>query len=153
MERFRAVLREGHGLKRGAALGNGRRLCPLCPSVSRLSAPCCGDATAVSGLTGRPVSEIWRVGVMKKVWLIWLMVLHGSIRQKRKLNRPNRPRKSLGVPGGSDSKEPTYSAGDLGSTLGLGRSPEVNGNPLQYSCLENPMHRGAWWATVPGVAE
>ena len=61
------------GLQPGAVLGNGRRLGPLCPSVSRLSAPCCGDATAVSGLTGRPVSEIWRVGVMEKVWLIWLM--------------------------------------------------------------------------------
>ncbi|MCH3754006.1 hypothetical protein LZB89_09000, partial [Campylobacter coli] len=40
-------------------------------------------------------------------------------------------------------------AGDLGSILGSGRSPgEGNGNPLQYSCLENPMDRGAWWATV-----
>ena len=45
-------------------------------------------------------------------------------------------------------------AGDLGSTPGLGRSPgEGNGNPLQYSCLENPMDRGAWWATVHRVAK
>ena len=44
--------------------------------------------------------------------------------------------------------------GDLGSTPGLGRSPgEGNGNPLQYSCLENPMDGRAWWATVHGVAE
>ena len=43
-------------------------------------------------------------------------------------------------------------AGDLGSIPGLGRSPgEGNGNPLQYSCLENPMYGGAWWATVHGV--
>ena len=43
-------------------------------------------------------------------------------------------------------------AGDLGSIPGLGRSPgEGNGNPLQYSCLENPMDGGAWWATVHGV--
>ena len=43
---------------------------------------------------------------------------------------------------------------DLGSIPGLGRSPgEGNGNPLQYSCLENSMDRGAWWATVHGVAE
>ena len=48
---------------------------------------------------------------------------------------------------------PAY-AGDLGSIPGSGRSPrEGNGNPLQYSCLENPMDRGAWWATVHGVAE
>ena len=38
--------------------------------------------------------------------------------------------------------------GELGSIPGLGRSGEGNGNPLQYSCLENPMDRGAWWATV-----
>ena len=57
-------------------------------------------------------------------------------------------------PGGSDSKASAYSAGDLGSTPGSGRSPgEGNGNPLQYSCLENPMGGGAWWAIVHGVAE
>ena len=45
-------------------------------------------------------------------------------------------------------------AGDLGSIPALGRSPGVGiGNPLQYSCLENPTDRGAWWATVHGVAE
>ena len=54
--------------------------------------------------------------------------------------------------GGSDGKESAYSAGDLGSISRLGRSPgEGNGNPLQYSCLENSMVRGAWWATVHGV--
>ena len=47
----------------------------------------------------------------------------------------------MGFPGGSDSKESTCNAGDLGSILGLGRSPGGgNGNPLQYSCLEN-LHR------------
>ena len=45
-------------------------------------------------------------------------------------------------------------AGDPGSVLGSGGSPgEGNGNPLQYSCLENPMDRGAWWATFQGVAK
>ena len=52
-------------------------------------------------------------------------------------------------PGDSDSKESAHSSGDLGLIPGLGRSPgEGNGNPLQYSCLENPMERGAWQATV-----
>ena len=47
-----------------------------------------------------------------------------------------------------------YNAGDLGSIPGSGRSlGEGNGNPLQYSCLENPMDGGAWWATVHGVAK
>ena len=58
------------------------------------------------------------------------------------------------IPGSSDGKESVYSAGDLGSISGLGRSlGGGNGNPLQYSCLENPMDRGAWRATVHGVAK
>ena len=58
-------------------------------------------------------------------------------------------RNSWVFPGGSDSKEFACNAGDLGPIPGLGRSPgEGNGYPLQYSCLENPMDRGAWWATV-----
>ena len=59
-----------------------------------------------------------------------------------------------GFPGGSDSKKSACSPGDLGSILGLGRSPGgEHGNPLQDSCLENPMDRGPWKATVHGVAE
>ena len=54
-------------------------------------------------------------------------------------------------------KNPTANAGDIrdaGSISGLGRCPgEGNGNPLQYSCLENSMDRGAWWATVHGVTK
>ena len=54
---------------------------------------------------------------------------------------------------GSDDKASAYNTGDLGSIPGLGRSPgEGNGNPLQYSSLENPMDGGAWKATVHGVA-
>ena len=47
-------------------------------------------------------------------------------------------------PGGSDSKASAYNAGDPGSTPGSGRSGEGNGNPLQYSCLENPRDQEAW---------
>ena len=51
----------------------------------------------------------------------------------------------MGFPGGSDSKASAYKAGDVGSVPGSGRSPgEGNGNPLQYSCLENP------WTEEPG---
>ena len=54
----------------------------------------------------------------------------------------------------SDGKTSAYNAGDPGSISGSGRFPgEGNGNPLQYSCLENPMDRGTWWATVHGVAK
>ena len=56
----------------------------------------------------------------------------------------------LSFPGGSDGKESACKVGDLGLIPGLGRSPgEGNGNPLQFSCLENPMDGGAWWATSP----
>ena len=59
-----------------------------------------------------------------------------------------------GFPGGSDGKEPAHSAGDPSSIPGSGRSPgEGHGNPPQHSCLENPMDRGAWWATVHTVAK
>ena len=57
-------------------------------------------------------------------------------------------------PGGSDDKASAYDAGDLGSIPASGRFPgEGNGNPLQYSFLENPMDGGTWWATVRGVAK
>ena len=60
----------------------------------------------------------------------------------------------MGFPGGSEDKASACNAGDPGSIPGLGRSPgEGNGNPLQYSCQENPVDRGAWWATVDGVAK
>ena len=66
--------------------------------------------------------------------------------------------KSMGYPCGSDGKETACNVGDLGSISELERSPgEGNVNPLQYSCLknpmENPMDRGAWQATVPGVTK
>ena len=60
----------------------------------------------------------------------------------------------MGFPGGSDGKESAHNAGDLGSIPGSGKSPgEGNGNPLQYSCLDNSMGRRIWWATVHGVAK
>ena len=60
----------------------------------------------------------------------------------------------MGFPGGSDGEESACNAGDQGSIPGSGRSPgEGNGNALQCSCLENSMDRGAWRATVHGVAK
>ena len=59
-----------------------------------------------------------------------------------------------GFPGGLDSKEFACNAGDLGLIPGLGKSPgEGNSNPLQCSCLKNPMDGGAWQATVLGVVK
>ena len=59
-----------------------------------------------------------------------------------------------GLPGDSGVKNPPSNAGVAGSIPGSGRSPRGgNGNPLQYACLENPMNRGAWWATVHRVTK
>ena len=61
---------------------------------------------------------------------------------------------NMGFPCGSAGKEPACNAGDPDLIPGLGRSPgEGNENPLQYSCLENPMDRGSWQATADGVAK
>ena len=61
---------------------------------------------------------------------------------------------SRGFPGGSDGKVSAWNAGDLGLIPGSGRFPgRGNGNPLQYSCLENPRDGGAWWTAVSGVAQ
>ena len=60
----------------------------------------------------------------------------------------------MGFPGGLESKASACNVGDPGSISEVGRSPgEGSGNPLQYSCLENPKDRGAWEAAVHGVAE
>ena len=64
---------------------------------------------------------------------------------------------SWGLPSGTSGKEPAANAGDTrnaSSITGSGRSPaEGNDDPLQFSCLENPMDRGTWWATVHGIAK
>ena len=60
----------------------------------------------------------------------------------------------MGFSGGTEVKNPPACAGDTGLMPGSGRSPgEGNDNPLQYSCLGNPMDRGAWWAIVHGVTK
>ena len=73
---------------------------------------------------------------LKLIYIIYVYITYGN------------------VPGGSDGKASACNAGDLGSIPGSGRSPgEGSDNPLQYPCLENPMDREAWWATVHGVTE
>jgi len=57
------------------------------------------------------------------------------------------------IPGGSVVKNPPAKAGDTGSIPGSGRPPGDHGNTYQYFCLDNPMDRGAWWATPHGLAK
>ena len=79
----------------------------------------------------------------------WWAAVHGVAQSRTRLMRLSRSSSYLiGFPGGSDGKESACNAGDMGLIAGSGRSLGVeNGNPLQYSCLENSMDRGAWWAT------
>ena len=73
---------------------------------------------------------------------------------KRLYHINNGTQSAIHFSGVSDGEEFTCNAEDLDSTPGLGRSPEGgHGNWLQYSCLENPMNRGAWWATILRVAK
>ena len=81
----------------------------------------------------------------------WLATVHGVAKSQTRLSDFTF---TLDFLGGSDVKASAYNAGDPGSIPGLGRSSgEGNGNPFRYSCLENPMDRGAWRATVHGVTE
>ena len=78
----------------------------------------------------------------------------GSYRKPGNSRKTSVPLTMLGFPGGSEVKVSACNAGDLGSIPESGRSPgEGNGNPLQYSCLENPMDGGAWWAIEHGVTK
>ena len=78
------------------------------------------------------------------------------IRNSNRISSPvlsGKPPSEVGFPGGSDNKESACSAGDPSLIPGSGRSPGGgHGKPLQYSSLENPMDRGAWWATVHVLA-
>ena len=75
-----------------------------------------------------------------------LLLMHESVLNSKHIQK--------GFPAGSDGKVSACNVGDLGLIPGLGRSPgKANGNPLQYSGLENSMDSGTWWATVHGVAE
>ena len=86
----------------------------------------------------------------------WWAAIYGVTQSWTRLKRlsSSSSSKDKSFPGGSDSKESACNAGNLGSIPRLGRSPgEGNGNPVQYSSLENPMNRRAWWATVYGITK
>ena len=90
-----------------------------------------GNLISGSSSFSKPSLDIWK-------FLVHIMLKPSMQRFKHDLT-------SMGFPGGSEVKASACSVGDSGSIPELGRSPgEGNGNPLQYSCLENPMDRGAW---------
>ena len=119
---------------------------------------------------GPSIAEINRYCLKKKnktlencLAVLWLgLVLCSTVKKRKKQKR----KQASGAMesfchtgnayflGGSDGKESACTLGDLGSMLGLGKSPEEgNGYPLQYSCLENSMDRGVWWARVHGISK
>ena len=105
-----------------------------------------------------PPEHPWACCLVRQVLLNLDHSHHGNEprfpRLPNKMNNTADPTGLRGFPGGAVVKNLPASTGHEGSTFGLGRSPgEGNGNPLQYSCLGSSMDRGAWWATVDGVAE
>ena len=108
-----------------------------------------------------PALGLWTVWVQRAswnwalLWILFLMIFLGTLLERQvSFTASQAFWIKLGFPSGLVGKESACSAGDLGSLPESGRSPgEGNGNPLQYSCLQNPMDRGAWQATVHGVAE
>ena len=96
----------------------------------------------------------WVVCVDFLLWMSCACVLVGGDQVGNYRNTGTCTHTHTGFPGGSEVKASACNAGDLGLIPGSGRSSgEGNGNPLQYSCLKNPMDGGAWWATVHGVAK
>ena len=90
----------------------------------------------------------------KSCFSVYVTELSGQSHGCKGALKSTRPSLSIQFMSLHEVKASACNAGDLGSIPGLGRSPgEGNGNPLQYSCLENPMDGGAWWATVHGVAK
>ena len=95
-----------------------------------------------SSSPGSPIPGILQARVLE-----WVAIVFSEMGMLEALQKAGR------LPWWLSGKEPACNSGDAGSTRGSGRSPgERNGNPLLYSCLGNPMDRGAWWGTVHGVA-
>ena len=102
------------------------------------------------------LSNVFSASIEMIIWFLSLILLMWSnhIDWFADIDPSSQPRINLGFPGDSDCKKSAHNVGDLGSIPGLGRSPgEANSYPLQYSCLENSMDRGAWQATVHRVAK
>ena len=115
---------------------------PITIFLIALGLSCVGLFLLLCFLSG----EVPLAFIVKLVWWCWILLTFACLFDFFII--------SESFPGGSDGKESTCNAEDLGSISGSGRSPgEGNGNPLQYSCLGNPMDRGAWWAIVHEVTK
>ena len=139
--------RHGPGLLQGASEGPQR-----CWQLD------CGSLNWLQTLTSRRVREVCAIctllvyssGLLQQEANAYMMLIY----LYNKYLFCNSMLLTIGFPGGSVVQNPPANTGNVDSIPGSGRSPgEGNGNPLQYSCLQNPMDRGAWQATVQGVAK
>jgi len=100
------------------------------------------------------LSFYWSICVQESLDLVWGWSTHHNDLMNHEPNIRLMVTDVLDFPGGSAIKNPLANVGDMGSIPGLGRSPgKGNDNPFQYSCLGNPMDRGAWLATVHGISK
>ena len=98
--------------------------------------------------------KLLKHGLISSQWKTWPSVIQFKFNCIKSIKQPGNTNCVLGFPGGAGVKNPPANAEDAGSIPESGRSPRKgNGNPLQYSCLKNPMDRGTWRATAHGVSK
>jgi len=146
---------------------NSNTLATWCEEPTLWKRPWCWERLKAGGEGNNKGWDGWMTSPTQWTWVsklqelvmdreAWRAAVHGAAKSQTWLSNwtTNNRVEPKGLPCSSNGKESACNTGDPGSIPGSGRSSgEGNGSPLQYSCLENPMDRGAWQATVCGIAK